>query len=438
MIRTVKKGSTLLVDGPASVTLTSGKAEVFGSVIAASARIVIREGKRLPFAVEEVASFEIALGEAASAEEVQGNTVPPSWTESSGNLINLQTKPSTAIVLGTVDSGKTSFSTYLVNKALSEKRKVAILDGDLGQSDVGPPSTIAYAFATRPIMDLFSLRARNALFVGETSPSRVQDKVIAALATLKREISASNVEFLVINTDGWVEGECAVEYKTRLIEELNPDIVFCIQKNDELTGLINRLGKFRKVVVESPSAIRQRDSDKRRSLRELGYTKYLGNAKVQSLSLSWLKVEGNELFDICKAHMNARKADRIYRLLEMKPLHIAEQSDKVCMIIGRRRWINSENIKKVEEYTKKKVIVTRKGEEEGVLLGLFDSNRKFLGVGVLQEIDYLRKTVKISTPVSENVSVLDLGRVKLDKNLKEVPMTEEGDQIDISSLKELF
>jgi polynucleotide 5'-hydroxyl-kinase GRC3/NOL9 len=438
MNRTVKKGTTLLVDGPASVTVSSGKVEAFGSVISGTAKVVIREGKRLPFAVEEAASFEIALGDTASAEEVEGNTVPPSWNKACEEVLKLEAKPVIAMVVGTVDSGKTSFCTYLVNKVLGEKRKVAVLDGDLGQSDIGPPSTIAYAFVTRPITDLFSLRAKNAFFIGETSPSKVTDKVIAALAFLKKEILASNAEFVVLNTDGWVEGECASNYKIQLIEELKPDVVFCIQQKDELAPLISGLEKFKKVVVESPSAIRQRNIEKRRSLRELGYIKYLGNAKVQSLSLSWLKVEGNELFDICKTRMNTRQASKIYGLLEMKPLHLSELSDRVCVIIGRRRWINAENIKKVEEYTKKKVVVARKGEEEGLLAGVYDSNRKFLGVGVLQEIDYLRKTVKISTPVAENICLLALGKVKLDKNMKEVSTTEEENQIDFASFNKLF
>lgn len=59
MNRIVEKGKTLLVDGPASVTVTSGNVEVFGSKANIASKIVIREGKRLPFAVHETAAFEI-------------------------------------------------------------------------------------------------------------------------------------------------------------------------------------------------------------------------------------------------------------------------------------------------------------------------------------------------------------------------------------------
>jgi polynucleotide 5'-hydroxyl-kinase GRC3/NOL9 len=436
--RTVEKGKTLLVDGPASVTLKSGEVEVFGSVISETVKVVIREGKRLPFAVQERAVLEISLGENASVDEADGNTIPPSWTESARKLLDLQTRPATAMTFGTADSGKTSFCTYLINKVLREKRRVAVLDGDLGQSDIGPPSTVAYTFVTKPVTDLFNLQAKNAVFIGETSPGNAIDKMIEGLALLKKEILAADPDALVVNTDGWVEGECAVAYKLKLAEELKPEVIFCIQQRDELAQLLTAFEKFKKVTVESPAAIRQRDREKRKTLRELGYKKYLRNPRVQSLSLSWLKVEGNQSFGLNRTHMNSSEARKIYELLGMKPLQLSELGDRISIVIGRRRWINSDNVKKVEQSTKKKVVVTRKGEEERLLAALYDDKRRFLGIGILQEVDYLRKTVKVVTPVYKEVSILALGKVKLDKNMKEIPLTPEENNVDFASLKKLF
>ena len=131
MNRTVEKGRTLLVNGPASVTVVSGKAEVFGTVIGNPSKVVIREGKQLPLAVEETTTFDLSLAEKASAEEVEGNTIPASWAAAFEKVSELQAKPVIIMVLGTMDSGKTSFCTYLVNKLLGQKKKVAVLDGDL-------------------------------------------------------------------------------------------------------------------------------------------------------------------------------------------------------------------------------------------------------------------------------------------------------------------
>jgi polynucleotide 5'-hydroxyl-kinase GRC3/NOL9 len=365
MNRTVEMSKTLLVDGPASVLVVSGKVEVFGFSVKNAGRIVIREGKRLPFAVAEAANFDISLGDNASIEEVDGSTIPQSWIESFEVLRGFQRKPVIAMVFGKVDSGKTSFCTYLINKLISENQKIAILDGDLGQSDIGPPCTVAYAFVVKPVTDLYGLKAENAFFVGVTSPSEAVNKTIKGIALMKAEILDKAADFIVVNTDGWVEGEEAVKYKSRLAEELNPDVIFCIQQEDELAQLLVALEKFRKTMIDSPLTAKQRSREKRRNLRELGYIKYLTDAKVKSLPLKQLTIE--------------------------------EQS----------------------------VVLIRRGEEGGLLLGLYDSQRKFLGIGILREVNYVRKTLKVLTPVLAKPSSIVFGKVRLDENLKEIPLISE-------------
>jgi len=205
-----------------------------------------------------------------------------------------------------------------------------------------------------------------------------------------------------------------------------------------LASLLEAFQKFRKVSVESPSAIRQRSTEKRRSLRELGYIKYLRNAKVKTIPLSWLKIEEDELIGLGRNYGNMKQATKIYSLLGMKPLHLAELSDKICIVIGKRRWIDSENIKNVEEITKKKVVVIHKGEEKGLLMALYNDERNFLGLGSLREIDYRRNVMKIFTPVSEKISIVTVGRVKLDENLKETLIFTEESQSDFKTFENLF
>lgn len=436
MSRTIENNKTLLVDGPASVVVTSGKVEVFGFDVGSTNKIVIREGKRLPFVVKEKASFTIALGENATVEEACGSTIPSSWAEAFKQL-KIQSKPVVTMVLGTVDSGKTSFCTYLINKLVSEKKKVAILDGDLGQSDIGPPCTVAYTFVTKPITDLFSLEAKNAFFVGVTSPSIAMEKVIEGLTSLKKEILDNNADYIIMDTDGWSEGEEAINYKIQLVKKLNPNMVFCIQRKDELAAILNAIKNFPVVVVDSPSTIKQRSREKRRSLRELGYIKYLRNAKVQSIPMSWIKIEENE-FGLGKANADTKQARKIYEFLGMKPLRLAEFKDKICIFIGKTRWISEDNRKKIEEFTGKKVVVTYKGEEEGLLIALYNAERKFLGIGMLQEVDYRRQTLKILAPVSKDISIVTLGKVKLDKNFRESLVFTEENPPSISTFKRLL
>ena len=435
MNRIVESGKTLLVDGPASVEVVSGKVEAFGFMLGVSGKIVIREGKRLPFVVKKTATFNVLLGENASIEEVEENTIPLSWQKAGEELLGFRTNPVTAMVLGAVDSGKTSFCTYLINNLLHAKLKVAVLDGDIGQSDIGPPCTISYAFVKKPVTDLFNLKAENAYFVGVTSPSKAIEKVIDGLASLEKEILSDRPDFVVVNTDGWVEGEEAASYKVKLVKHLNPNIVFYIQQREESAPIQNTLEKLRKVIVDSPSEIRHRSREKRKSLRELGYVKYLRNAKVRSLPLNWLQIEENELIGTSGKRGSTEKARKIYELLGMKPLHFTELRDRICVVIGKSRWIETENIRKVEEFMKKTVMIIRKGEEQGLLTALHDAEKRFLGIGVLREIDYIRNVMKVYTPVSEEVSVVAIGRVKVDKDLREITTFADEDKQNFTTFK---
>jgi polynucleotide 5'-hydroxyl-kinase GRC3/NOL9 len=361
----IESGKTLLVDGPAAVAVLSGKVEVFGFQVKDTSRIVIREGKRLPFAVEETATFDVTLGENAGTEVTDGNTIPPSWQSAFETFRKLQERPSVAMVVGGVDSGKTSLCTYLINKLIGEKQAVAVLDGDVGQSDLGPPCTVAYALPAKPVTDLFGLKAADAFFVGVTSPSEAVNRTIEGVARMKSEVLRNAVGFVVVNTDGWVSGEEAVAYKSRLAETLAPDVIFCIQQEDELSPLLATFEKFKTVVIDAPLAVRFRSREKRKNLRELGYVKYLADAKVKVWSLKRLKLE---------------------------------QANALCQ---------------------------SQQPSEGLLLGLHDAHGRFLGIGVLQEVDCERKTLKARTSVDAEPSRVILGKVRLDESLHEIPASPE-------------
>jgi polynucleotide 5'-kinase involved in rRNA processing len=273
--------------------------------------------------------------------------------------MGFQKKPVVAMVVGKADSGKTSYCTYLINKLASAKCKVAILDGDLGQSDIGPPCTVGYAFVAKPLTELYELKAENAFFVGATSPSESMGKTVEGMSLMKTEILGMAADFVVVNTDGWVEGEDAVKYKLQLVDLLEPNVVVCIQQENELEPLLAALGKYRTIEVKCSLAVKQRSMEKRKNLRERSYAKYLRDAKVKAFPLNQLTIE------------------------------------------------------------EKTALPARHDEEQGLLLGLYDARRKFLGIGVLREVDSTRKTLKVFTSVSAKPASVILGKVRLDENLRE-------------------
>jgi polynucleotide 5'-hydroxyl-kinase GRC3/NOL9 len=417
MRRTIKKGSTLLVDGPACVNVLAGEVEVFGAPLETGAKTVIREGKRVAFEVKQEAHFDLVLGENASVEEFEGSTIPASWRKACNTTLALDEKPVIVVVMGEVDSGKTSFCTYLANKALREKRRVAIIDADLGQSDIGPPSTIGFSWLASPIIDPFLLKAENAYFIGTTTPSGALNNVIDKLAKMKDESLKKAVDFLVINTDGWVLGEEAVQYKLRLVKRIAPRVVVGIQQQNELTPIFTALKGIKVISIDSPSAIKKRVREKRKILRELSYKKYLKGAKVQSFPLSWAKVE-----DIpfgTGVTPSERRLEKI-RKLGITPIYSEETPNLIVIVTEKDQWIDEEQIPNLEEELGKKVKLIQEGEEQGLLVGLQDEEEKFLGIGILNRIDYKRRILQVYTPVTANISSIQVGQVKLDKQGKEI------------------
>jgi polynucleotide 5'-hydroxyl-kinase GRC3/NOL9 len=364
MKKTVEVGKTLLVNGSASVKVLSGKVDVFGCIVNENHPIIVHEGKRQPFHVLEAAEFHISFGVNASVQEIETSTIPAAWLEAFQSVIAIQNKPAVIVVMGKVDSGKSSFSTYLVNNLIDRKSKVAILDGDLEQSDLGPPCTVAYGYAVRKVTTLHEVKMFNAFFVGASSPIQTVSRTIEGLVAMYREImQRAEVDYVIINTDNWVEGEDAVNYKLQLVDQLKPDLIVGIQSQEELQPLLSSINTaVSTCCAESSVAVNGRVPEKRTKLRELNYAKYLKDAKVRSLFSSYMEIQN------------------------------------------------------------KTVLPKEPGKEKGILVGLQDSKKRFLGIGILLEYNRERKVMKVLTTVDSKPSSIAIGRIRLDPELKESPL----------------
>ena len=341
--------------------LVSGKVEVFGTQIKEMKRILVREGKRLPFFVREKAVFDISLGVNAAIEEVAGrSTIPQSWNKPVEAILSSQKKPMVILILGKTDSGKSSYCTYLVNKLINGKCRVAVLDGDLGQSDIGPSGTVGYAVASKALTELYNLKLENAFFVGVTSPIKATAKMIEGIAAIKAQILERPVDFIVVNTDGWVTGDTAVKYKTALIKEIKPDLIVGLPQSNELEELIANVEETPIIMVESSSSLNPRSPEKRKKLREMSYIRFLKDAKMQNYPMSQLTIEP------------------------------------------------------------KKAVPKNQEPEKGLLVGLYGTKNKFLGIGVLRVINLVRKALKVQTSVTAKPQRIVIGKVFLDPKLQEI------------------
>jgi polynucleotide 5'-hydroxyl-kinase GRC3/NOL9 len=343
----VKAGRTLLISGPASLTLVDGKANILASSLKKGCKITIREGKQLPVESLENCTLDCYVSDSAAYLEIIGSTLPGSWVETAETI-----KKGKTIVIGNTDTGKSTFCTILANIAVNAGLKTAIIDADLGQSDIGPPGTIGLARLENHILSTSEVSPDLLYFVGYISPAPVVDKTLHGIESLLGH--TANACTLVINTDGWVLDDQAIIYKKRLIDLVQPDYVVGIGR--EVSPILE-LTKQTSFQIDSPTAILRRTREQRRALRESGYRKYLTEGRV-----------------------------------------IRVDVDRVQLSYSDGRTLSPGDLDP---------------SLVNALLGMIDGKGWLLGIGVLLEVGLRGNIVKAFSPVTSGFSGIEIGAVKL-------------------------
>jgi polynucleotide 5'-hydroxyl-kinase GRC3/NOL9 len=276
----------LLISGPASLRLEKGSAEIFGAPLRLKRRLIIKSERQLPIEIVDDSILEAEVGERASYLEVDGSTVPDSWYSAAEAL--QKPEMGKAVVIGSTDTGKSTFCTFLANHQLRLGRRFAVIDADIGQSDLGPPGSLGLSIIDKPLIELEDSRVDAMIFIGETSPSSVVDKVIHGILKLESRIPMGTPT--VINTDGWVANDEAVAFKVMMIRKLKPASVLGLAEGSELKPILEKTSAP-VVRIQAPKFIKVRSREERKRLREYGYMRYLRKAIHRNFSLEKIKTE---------------------------------------------------------------------------------------------------------------------------------------------------
>jgi len=356
-------GKTLVIVGPASFELTDGEASVLGSPLNSATNIVPR-GKQTPVEIHSPSSFRISLGEDAGVEELDGSTIPLSWREAGSALVELG--EGIAVVVGGADTGKTTLCTFLSNYLIAENREVAVVDADIGQTDLGPPTTMAAGEVKATVTNLAQVKPSERLFIGLTSPGRAKNKVIHSTKRLV-DYHTKPGKITIVNTDGWVFGSEAVLYKLQMLDELRPDMTLGIGDSD--ISPILQAGNRATLIVGSPDTVKERTRLDRLELRSLGYRKYLAGATLRAFRMNGLKLR-----------------------------HCTTMGDLGLDRVSRSRL---ENLK-------------------DTIVGLLDADDLLQEIGILKDIVPSARTVKIWSRIPLLPAKIEVGDVKLNNDGREL------------------
>jgi polynucleotide 5'-hydroxyl-kinase GRC3/NOL9 len=174
--------------------------------------------------------------------------------------------------------------------------KVALVDADIGQSFLGPPTTIGFSiFKSDPTWELI-LSPPEIFFVGSITPEECFPTHLRGVKRMLDKAVSSEAEVILVDTTGFILGEAGKEFKRRKIDLLSPRFILALQKSNEIEPLLEFYqGNSPYKIIRLPLSdqIRARSMEERRVYRTNKFNDYFKHAAVQELSIEGLQIEGD-------------------------------------------------------------------------------------------------------------------------------------------------
>lgn len=182
---------------------------------------------------------------------------------------------SSVFLIGGMDTGKSTTAVSITREALRRNRSVALVDADIGNSTIGPPTCVGLKII-RNESDIEDRRRADRLhFVGGLSPDRLVLQHVIATTAMARAGSES-ADLVIVDTTGTISGVVGQTLKYHKVELIRPDLVLALQRGGELEPVIGMLRRFFAVDVMAlpadpdvpPSAPDARAAARTRALAE--------------------------------------------------------------------------------------------------------------------------------------------------------------------------
>jgi polynucleotide 5'-hydroxyl-kinase GRC3/NOL9 len=403
------------LEGMLSLQVKDGKVSISGGLHEKGSKLVLPRAKSLPLEAETDAVIEYTLGESGNVERLPERTISREWDELAAEI--LREKPRLIIVIGNVDVGKTFFTTYVANTLLKHSLRVAVLDGDVGQSDIGPPSTIGIGIFERPVGLLHEVPTRAACFVGSMSPSNHMLEFIVGMKKLV-ELGLKEADVVIVNTPGWISGGPGRALQLNVMELLGPDLVVALQRERELEHLLTSVQHMKVRRVPVYQKVRSRSIAERTALRWMALARYFEGSSRIVLDLR--KVGLGRCYYHTGEPIDPKTLD------VRAPVTYAEKLPEGLLVVTESE-LDEEVIRELEaKFRGVKAIV--RGSEKNALVGLMDSANALLGIGIIDEIDYARERMAVITPVKNGgkIAAVQFGSMKIKPTGEEIGTVKPG------------
>jgi polynucleotide 5'-hydroxyl-kinase GRC3/NOL9 len=207
--------------------------------------------------------------------------IPPPWERSAADIIRHRWR--IVLIVGAVDRGKSTYCQFLSQRLLAAGFRVAVVDADVGQKNIGPPATITlgYPEAAQRLVEVPPIAL---YFVGAVSPV---GHLLPMVVGTQQLVERAQTPFVLVNTTGLVHGVGQV-LKSYKIEALRPQLIVALELGRELQPLLKAYRNYRVLRLQPSTRARIKTSEDRRLAREHAFQRYFQTATEVALPVNTL------------------------------------------------------------------------------------------------------------------------------------------------------
>jgi polynucleotide 5'-hydroxyl-kinase GRC3/NOL9 len=412
-------GEQARVFGPARIRVVQGTVSILGAELAPGEAFELRRYRSYPVtALSSKAVIEVEVSEGGKVEApAEGESHYLQWLEVADKIIEESRGPTTVMVVGPVEAGKTSFAALQANRALAHSIISAIVDADIGQADIGPPGFVSLAIPSSWVEWLRSLEPVRMKFVGSIEPAPVAGRLITATRELVDYAKSRGSGIVVVDTDGWVEGWQALELKADMAWAMQADYIVVLG-SEGLASYLRRTTGARVYSLPSPNVKAERDRSDRRMLRAENYRRFLEGVEVE-VDLTRVRVRGS-----CSLGGEPLKDDSVAREvvhnLGVEALLIAKYPGGMCIVVDSQSPPDPQALRNLQRRLgQHEILVVHTGGFQGVLSALTDRNGNDYPA-ILKTLDLKARRAVFSTCCKVEPIAVSFSRLRLGEDFTEI------------------
>jgi polynucleotide 5'-hydroxyl-kinase GRC3/NOL9 len=207
------------------------------------------------------------------------------------NKLQIETVPKICYVIGSNDSGKSTFCKFLADN-LAKYFRTVYIDCDPGQSLIGPPTTVG-------LEKLFQSgkekQTQYLYFVGSTTPRGHLLQSLAGIKKLTEKAIDLGAQRIILDSCGFVLDQVAREFQFRTIDLIQPDYLIVLHRPGDDFRWVSNFRRHPRINLDRlsvSSSVIPRTPAERKKYREQKFKNFFENAVSQAMILRGIGFHG--------------------------------------------------------------------------------------------------------------------------------------------------